>query len=248
MGALLVRRLQQRPAGDHRATANPNAARDLLVATAAQGPVPLVIDTAPPAFPGGPLQIAGTASNATAWLGASFTPVRRRRPTRRSVASCSGLRRWPPDPAAVCAGTASEGRAAAAAGTPVRGLLRRRPAGRRCDRHRHRQGPAAANALVASVTDRLFPGNSTAGYSNGIPGVSLGVGLGSGGGVGGAWARACFSKSREVPAAMSALVRIPGRRIAAEAADQEIDEGPHPGREQAGWRATRACSSIRRAS
>ena len=40
---------------------------------------------------------------------------------------------------------------------------------------------AAANQLVASVTDRLFPGNSEAGYSRGIPGVSLGVGVGSGG-------------------------------------------------------------------
>ena len=31
------------------------------------------------------------------------------------------------------------------------------------------------------MTDRLFPGNSTTGYSNPVPGVSLGVGMGSGG-------------------------------------------------------------------
>ena len=44
------------------------------------------------------------------------------------------------------------------------------------------QGTQAADQLVTAVTDRLFPGNnSTAGYSNGLPGMSIGVGVGSGG-------------------------------------------------------------------
>ena len=45
----------------------------------------------------------------------------------------------------------------------------------------------ASDQLVAAVTDRLFPGNSTTGYSNSIPGVSVGVGVGSGGWGDGGW-------------------------------------------------------------
>ena len=48
-------------------------------------------------------------------------------------------------------------------------------------------GPDAANSLVASVTNRLFPGNSTAGYSNSAPGLSFGLGVGRGSGGGTGW-------------------------------------------------------------
>lgn len=183
-GTLLVAGCASSPQVTTGPTANPNAARDLLVATAAQGPVPLLIDTAPPAFPGGPLQIAGTASNATAWLGASFTPLSSAAAdlTRRRVVF--RFETVPPDAASVCAGTASEGTLPA---PPVRLFAVY------CDGARAvadatgtaaGDGPAAADALVAAVTNRLFPGNSAVGYSNAIPGVSFGVGVGSGGGWG----------------------------------------------------------------
>ena len=58
-GALLVTGCSSDPQVTTGPTANPNAARDLLVATAAQGPVPLVVDTAPPDFPGGALADRG---------------------------------------------------------------------------------------------------------------------------------------------------------------------------------------------
>jgi hypothetical protein len=164
--------------------ANPSAARGLLVATASQGPVPLAIDDAPLAFPGGREQIAGTASDAVAWLGATFEPVPLGAvdPTKRRVVfRFDDAAR---DPAAVCAGTAPQG---VPAPPPVRLFAVF------CDGARpvadvtgtaSGNEPAAADQLVASVTDRLFPGNSTAGYSRGFPGVSLGVGVGSGGGWG----------------------------------------------------------------
>ena len=162
-------------------TANPTAARDLLVATAAQGPVPLLIDTAPPAFPGGPLQIAGTASNATAWLGASFKPSTLAAADTNQRRLVFRFEAVPPDAAAICAGTAVEG---------TLPLPPARLFAVYCDGTRPvadatgtatGDGPTAGDALVTSVTNRLFPGNSTSGYSNGLPGVSLGVGVGTSG-------------------------------------------------------------------
>lgn len=186
-GAVLVTGCSSDPNVTTGPTANPNAARDLLVATAAQGPVPLVVDKAPPALVGGPLQIAGTASNATAWLGASFTPVASPAAdvTQRRVVF--RFETVAPDPAAVCAGTAGEGTLP----PPPARLFAvycdgARPVadatGTATD-----DGTDAANALVASVTNRLFPGNSTAGYSNSAPGLSFGLGVGRGSGGGTGW-------------------------------------------------------------
>ena len=161
--------------------ANPSAARGLLAAASTQGPVPLVIDVAPGAFAGGPAQIAGTASNAVAWLGASFAPESpgAADPARRRVVfRFDGTAADPNDV------FTSTGSAAGVPPSPPRLL------GVFCD------GPrpvadvtgtatgtdvAAADELVTSVTDRLFPGSSEAGYSRGAPGLSLGVGVGSGG-------------------------------------------------------------------
>jgi hypothetical protein len=158
---------------------NPSGARGLLAAASVQGPVPLVIDAVPADFPGGALQIAGTASNAVSWLGASFTPnpqapLDGRRvvfhfadPIRDPATTCAGKLgpAAPPAPAlqlfaVFCDGTRP---VADATGTAAG------------------SGPAAGDQLVAAVTDRLFPGNSTTGYSNAMPGISLGVGVGSGG-------------------------------------------------------------------
>lgn len=158
---------------------NPSGARGLLAAASTQGPVPLVIDNVPDDFPGGALQIAGTASNTVSWLGASFAPddqaaVERKRvvfrfadPIRDPASTCAGKpdAAAPPAPplqlfAVFCDGTRP---VADATGTATG------------------TGPAAGDQLVAAVTDRLFPGNSTTGYSNTVPGVSLGVGIGSGG-------------------------------------------------------------------
>jgi hypothetical protein len=164
--------------------ANPSAARGLLVATASQGPVPLAIDTAPPTFPGGPLQVAGTASDAVSWLGARFEPVDLGAEPADSRRVVFRFEQVPPDPAAACAGTL--------------GPSSLPPGPQRlfavyCDGARpvadvtgtaEGDTPADADRLVAAVTDRLFPGRSEAGYSRGFPGVSLGVGVGSGGGWG----------------------------------------------------------------
>ena len=158
---------------------NPSGARGLLAAAATQGPVPLVIDRVPVDFPGGALQIAGTASDTVSWLGASFTPddqaaIERKRvvfrfadPIRDPASTCAGKPDTgaPPAPplqlfAVFCDGTRP---VADATGTAAG------------------DGPAAGDQLVAAVTDRLFPGNSTTGYSNAVPGISLGVGIGSGG-------------------------------------------------------------------
>jgi hypothetical protein len=164
--------------------ANPSAARGLLVATASQGPVSLAIDDAPPVFPGGREQIAGTASDTVAWLGATFRPVPLDAvdPTKRRVVF--RFDDAPRDPAAVCAGTTPQG----VPPPPPARLFAVFCDGERpvADVSGIATGnePAAADQLVASVTDRLFPGNSTVGYSRGIPGVSLGVGVGSGGGWG----------------------------------------------------------------
>ena len=87
----------------------------------------------------------------------------------------------PPDAGRRLRGHGQRGQAAAPAGAPVRGLLRRCPPGRRRHRHRHRRQPAAADALVASVTNRLFPATVPPATPRGIPGVSVGVGVGSGG-------------------------------------------------------------------
>ena len=158
---------------------NPSGARGLLAAASAQGPVPLVIDDVPGDFPGGSSQIAGTASNAVSWLGASFTPSTSAPPDRRRVVFrfADQIR----DPAATCAGDPAPG---AVPGSPLQLFAVF------CDGTRPvadatgtatGAGPGPADQLVAAVTDRLFPGNSTTGYSNSIPGVSVGVGVGSGG-------------------------------------------------------------------
>lgn len=162
--------------------ANPSAARGLLAATSTVGPVPLVIDTVPPAFAGGPLEVAGTASNAVAWLGASFRPVE---PGAADLAARRVVYRFD--------GTAADPTAICTDATPAGGVPPSPPrlTAVFCDGARSVadvSGTAtgtdstAANQLVTSVTDRLFPGgNSEAGYSRGVPGVSLGVGVGSGG-------------------------------------------------------------------
>ena len=119
---------------------NPSGARGLLAAASTQGPVPLVIDDVPADFPGGAPQIAGTASNAVSWLGASFAPDGRPR-HRTSGGSCSAsttrsATRPPPAPASRDRGAGLR-RAAAA----VRRVLRRHAAGGRRHRHRQRQRP-----------------------------------------------------------------------------------------------------------
>ncbi len=42
------------------------------------------------------------------------------------------------------------------------------------------EGPSAADELVVTSMNRLFPGEGS-GYSSSFPGVSLGVGIGTGG-------------------------------------------------------------------
>ena len=158
---------------------NPSGARGLLAAASSQGPVPLVIDNVPPDFPGGALQIAGTASNSVSWLGASFAPNEQAPlDSKRVVFRFADPIR---DPAATCAGQAGPGAPPAPElqlfavfcdGTKPIADATGTAAG---------TGPAAGDQLVAAVTDRLFPGNSTTGYSNSMPGISLGVGVGSGG-------------------------------------------------------------------
>ncbi len=161
------------------ADANPSAARGQLVAAAANGPVPLEIDSVPPVFTGGVNEVAQIASQAGGWLGARFTPApyvigsdQRRLVFRFEDVADS--------PAEICAGTAPRG--------PV-------PSGPVklhavfCDGPRPvadttgtAQGTdlASADRLVTASMDRLFPGRSGDSYY-GFPGVSLGVGLGSGG-------------------------------------------------------------------
>lgn len=162
------------------AQANPSGARGLLAAASTQGPVPLVIDQVPGDFPGGALQIAGTASNSVAWLGASFKPDDAAAlDQRRMVFRFSDPIR---DPATTCAGSPSPGMLP----SPPLQLFAVFCDGTRpvADATGTAAGPGtqAADQLVTAVTDRLFPGNnSTAGYSNGLPGMSIGVGVGSGG-------------------------------------------------------------------
>jgi hypothetical protein len=158
---------------------NPSGARGILAAASTQGPVPLVIDDVPDSFPGGASQIAGTASNAVSWLGASFVP-RQDVPAdqRRLVFRFGDNFR---DPAATCSGKPMPG----APATPPLELFAVLCDGTRpvADATGTAAGDsvAAGDQLVTAVTDRLFPGNSTTGYSNSIPGVSIGVGVGSGG-------------------------------------------------------------------
>lgn len=169
------------PQVDTGAQANPSAARGLLAAASTQGPVPLVMGTVPATFAGGPAQVAGTASNAVAWLGASFTPVELGAgdlAARRVVFRFDDAA---PDPATVCTSPIA---------TTVLPSSPPRLMGVFCDGARPvadvsgtATGPdlASANELVTTVTERLFPGGGAGGYSRGIPGVSVGVGVGSGG-------------------------------------------------------------------
>lgn len=164
---------------------NPSSARGLLAAASTQGPVPLVIRFVPASFPGGASQIAGTASNSVAWLGVSFTPSQSAATEqKRVVFNFSDRIR---DPAMTCAGKGPD------SGAPSEPL---QLFGVFCDGIRPvadatgtatGSGTTAADQLVAAVTDRLFPGNSTTGYSNPVPGVSVGVGVGSGGWGNGGW-------------------------------------------------------------
>ncbi len=158
---------------------NPSGARGILAAASTQGPVPLVIDTVPDSFPGGASQIAGTASNAVSWLGASFVPRQEvATDQRRVVFRFADIIR---DPAATCTGEPTPGTPPA----PPLQLFAVLCDGTRpvADATGTAAGDsvAAGDQLVTAVTDRLFPGNSTTGYSNSMPGVSLGVGVGSGG-------------------------------------------------------------------
>jgi hypothetical protein len=172
------------PSLDTGPTANPSAARGLLVAAAAEGrPVPLVIDRVPPVFPGSAAEVAGTATGSVASLRARFAPV----PAgsvdpgqRRLVFRFEDV---PRDPFAVCSASPPRGNL----GVPPVQLF-----AVFCDGARPVADVAgkasgsdaeAASWLVAAVTSRLFPGGGDTSYS-GFPGVSLGVGVGSGGGWG----------------------------------------------------------------
>jgi hypothetical protein len=159
--------------------ANPSAARGLLVAAAADGPVPLEVDSVPPVFAGGVAEVARIATQGGAWLGATFVPMpygqgsdRRRLVFRFAEPSGS--------PAEICAGTAPTG----ALPPPPPRLLAVFCDGRRpvADATGTADGPELADAdrLVGAVMDRLFPGRA-GDYYYSYPGVSLGVGIGSGG-------------------------------------------------------------------
>ena len=159
---------------------NPSGARGVLAAASTAGPIPLVVDAVPMDFPGGASQIAGTASNAVSWLGASFTPQRNvATDQRRLVFHFADQIR---DPATTCATAPSTG---GVPSTPLQ-LFAVMCDGTRpvADATGTASGDSvgAAHQLVTAVTDRLFPGNSTTGYSTPVPGVSIGVGVGSGGG------------------------------------------------------------------
>jgi ABC-type amino acid transport substrate-binding protein len=88
--------------------ADPSRARGLLVGAAADGPVPLEVDSVPPTFAGGVAEVANLASEQASWLGARFTPTpfgagsdRRRLVLRFEDAAAA--------PEAACAGTAPRG-------------------------------------------------------------------------------------------------------------------------------------------
>jgi hypothetical protein len=161
--------------------ADTSRARGLLVAAAADGPVPLEVDSVPPAFAGGVAEVASLASERASWLGARFTPApfgagsdRRRLVLRfedaaggpdQACASASPRGVVPPPPARLTAVFCDGPRPVA----DVTGTA---------------SGPAPADTdrLVTASIDRLFPGRdggSSSGY--GFPGVSVGVGLGTGG-------------------------------------------------------------------
>jgi hypothetical protein len=164
--------------------ANPSAARGRLVASARDGqPVPLVIDTVPPSFPGGASEVAGTATANVTWLGSRFEPVGPSGADPGSRRLVFRFENVSPDPVAVCSASPPHG---SLSGPPLRlyGVF--------CDAQRpvadvagtaSGSQPEDARQLVAAVTSRLFPGSET-GYSTYFPGVSLGVGVGSGGGWG----------------------------------------------------------------
>lgn len=161
--------------------ADPSAARGQLVAAAAEGPVPLEIDSVPPVFTGGVNEVARVASQAGSWLGATFVPTpfgqgsMRKRLVLRFEES-------PGAPAAICAGDAPMG------GLPPPIRLHAvfcdgpRPV---ADVAGTADGTdlAAADRLVRATMDRLFPGR-TGDYYYSYPGISLGIGIGSGGSFG----------------------------------------------------------------
>jgi hypothetical protein len=180
--ALLAGACRSGPAVSTGEGANPSIARGRLMAAAANGPVPLEIDSVPPVFAGGVTEVARMASRAGEWLGASFVPVpygqgassrrivlRFEQPTGSAAEICRGtapVGALPPSPprlhAVFCDGPAAVADVTGtAAGTDL----------------------AEADRLITAAMDRLFPGRN-GDYYYSSPGISLGVGVGSGGGWG----------------------------------------------------------------
>lgn len=165
--------------------ANPSAARGLLVSAATQGPVPLEIDSPPPAYAGGATEVAQVAGQAVSWLQARLEPAPLGsvpRDRRRLVFRFEDVAA---DAAAVCAGDAAVG-AVPAGENSLYAVF--------CDGQRpvaDVRGTAEGSdqedtdRLIRATMARMFPGaDSQGGYGFGYPGVSLGVGIGSGGGWG----------------------------------------------------------------
>jgi hypothetical protein len=163
--------------------ADPSAARGQLVAAAANGPVPLEVDRAPPVYEGGAPEVARVASRAADWLGARFaaTPLGEASDRKRLVFRFEDT---PGTPAETCAGKAPPGRL-----PPLSVKLNAvfcdgpRPV---ADATGTADGTdlAATDRLVTATVDRLFPGRTGGGSYYGYPGVSLGgvIGLGIGSG------------------------------------------------------------------
>jgi ABC-type amino acid transport substrate-binding protein len=161
--------------------ADTSRARGLLVAAAADGPVPLEVDSVPPGFAGGVAEVASLASERAAWLGARFIPTPfgagsdRRRLVFRFEDKAGA-------PEQACAG-----------GPAPRGVVPPPPAKLTaifCDGPRpvadvtgtaSGAAPEDTDRLVAATVDRLFPGRNGGDATSGFPGVSLGVGIGTGG-------------------------------------------------------------------
>lgn len=157
-------------------------ARRMLVLAAADGPVPIDVDTVPSVLGGGEVELAQLAGRAVDWSNAVFTPAA---PGAQGAHLALRFASVPADPAAACAGAAGSGTAPAAGTARLHAIF--------CD------GPApVADAigtaampgragiadLLEATLGRLFPGGGGR-YGHGLPGVSVGVGVGSdGSGVG----------------------------------------------------------------
>jgi hypothetical protein len=159
--------------------ADPSLARGLLVGAAAQGPVPLEVDTVPPVYKGGAVELAEVAARAVDWLHVRFEPA----PFGTGIDKRRLVFRFEhaPGPAAdICAGTAPR----TSLPPPPVTLHAVFCDGRRsvADATGTASGPdlESTDRLILAVMDRLFPGRGGGPYY-GFPGVSLGVGVGSGG-------------------------------------------------------------------